>query len=402
MRIIIAYFEKFIETSGGLEHMSCTLANAFAEKGHDVAIVYCFGREGKPFYQLNPAVKLYNLMAINPDKWKQETLGQCIPAGKKLIRELIRVVSKSKARNWNEKAKGQLIVGEIQQVVNEFKPDVILSMRYETSNYIINSARVTVPVVSRSFMAPKIMLRDAPQGEIDALKKSYAVHVQLKEDTSLIQRMIPGINVVWIPNPVPQYEKHTMLENHQKPFRIINVARLNKAQKRQHLLIEAFSRLAKQYPDWNLEFWGEENDGHHGYKEELLSLIAKHHLENRVFLRGQTNKVYDISLGADIFAFPSAYEGFSNAMAEALSVGLPNVVYRSAPAVSALVEDGVTGLLCDDGPDGLAKSLKILMDNRELRVQMGRNATKSMQQFSPEAVFDKWESILKQAAFAEK
>ena len=398
MKIMMAYFEKFIDVSGGIEHMLSALANELVKRGHEVSVVYCYGKSGKCFYPLDPSIRLYNLMAIHPEKWKDPSLGQCISGMTKLKREIIRTFSPAKARDYNESVKGNMIAGELQQVVGEIQPDVIVSLRYETSNYIINCAKIHIPVVTRSFMNPEFMLKNAPAGEIRAIQKSAAVHVLVKRDKPVMEKMCPGAKVVWIPNPVPQYEKQADLGAAKKVHTIINIARLNKAQKQQHLLVQAFSRLAKDYPDWQVEIWGGENDVRHGYTDELHQMIKDLHVENQVFLKGESHDVEKEYMKSDIFCFPSAYEGFGNSLAEAMSAGLPPVVFKSCPAVGELVHDHVNGLQCADGVDGLTQALKELMDSKEERIRLGNAARESMEQYSPKRVFDQWEQVIKEAA----
>ena len=281
----MTYFEKFIDISGGIEHMLSKLANELVKRGYDVDIVYCYGQSGKCFYPLDPHIKLHNLMAMHSEKWKNPALSQCVSEKTKFIREIIRTFSPGKARDYNESAKGKMIAREIKQVIDDIEPDVIVSLRYETSNYLINSAGIKIPVVTRSFMNPEFMLKNAPKGEIRAIQKSAAVHVLVKRDIPVMKRLCPGAHVVWIPNPVPQYEEQANLKTEKKRYTIINIARLNKAQKRQHLIIEAFAKLAKDYPAWQVELWGGENDPRHGYGQELQEMIQKFHLEKQAFLK---------------------------------------------------------------------------------------------------------------------
>ena len=128
---------------------------------------------------------------------------------------------------------------------------------------------------------------------------------------------------------------------------------------------------------------------------ELEHLIKTNNLQNRVFLKGSTDKVPLILKDADIFAFPSAYEGFGMALAEGMSVGLPSVGYKNCPAVNELIRNGKTGILCDDGVDSFAKALEKLINDKALRVEMGNAAKKDMEQYAPEKIWDKWENLLK-------
>ena len=75
---------------------------------------------------------------------------------------------------------------------------------------------------------------------------------------------------------------------------------------------------------------------------------------------------------ADIFAFPSNSEAFGLALTEAMAAGLPAIGYKSCPAVNEIIIDGYNGFLCDDGVDDFAEKMKVLMQNEELRKQMGK------------------------------
>lgn len=269
MKIALAYFEKFIEMSGGIERVCCNMANAMVKRGHDVSIIYCYGRSGKPFYALDPSVKVYNLMALHPEKWKKLSLSQCVSGPDKLIREIIRAFAPNKARDWNESVKGRMILSEIQQVLGKCQPDIIVSLRFETGNYLLNTANVKIPVVMRSYISPKVILPKAPAGELTAIEKSAATHVQLQSDISDMKAFCPHANIVWIPNAVPQYEQQADLMKDKATYKIIHVGRMNKEQKQQHLLVDSFALLANEFPNWTVEFWGGGNESGVAYADEL-------------------------------------------------------------------------------------------------------------------------------------
>lgn len=398
MKIALAYFEQFIEMSGGIERVCCSMANAMIERGHDVSIIYCYGRSGGPFYPLDKQVCLYNLMEYHPEKWKASSLGQCVSGGNKLIRELIRCFNANKARDWNEKIKGRMIAPEIHQVIDEIKPDVIVSLRFETGNYLLNTAGIRVPVVMRSYISPNVILQKAPLGERAAIEKSAAVHVQLQSDIQDMKKFCPHANVVWIPNAVPQYERKTDLARHKTAYNIIHVGRLNKEQKRQHLLVEAFSKIAADFPNWIVELWGGGDKSATVYADKLRSQIHACGLEDRIFLKGESSHIIDEYVQGDIFCFPSAYEGFPNALAEAMSAGLPAVAFRSCSGTTDLIADGENGVLVEDGASALATGLRILMEDREKRIRMGDAASKTMRQYAPDKIWNQWEQLLREAA----
>jgi glycosyltransferase involved in cell wall biosynthesis len=209
-----------------------------------------------------------------------------------------------------------------------------------------------------------------------------------------LKNHLPNVKTVVIGNAIPQYEVQADLSAQKDTYKILFVGRLSKNHKRPHLLIEAFAGLADEFPDWNVELWGAE-DGKAYYKE-LQLLIKRNHLENRVFLKGATNDVPSILRQGDIFAFPSAYEGFSLALGEAMSMGLPSIAYNSCESVRGMIESGYTGILCADGIIPFQTNLKRLMKTRQLRITMGNQARISMKRFSPKIIWDIWEKLVKQ------
>ena len=241
---------------------------------------------------------------------------------------------------------------------------------------------------------PEDYFHTYPKEEIPALEKSAVCQVLLPSFEKHLKDHLPNVKTVVIGNAIPQYDAQADLSAQKDTYKILFVGRLSKNHKRPHLLIEAFAGLADEFPDWNVELWGAE-DGKAYYKE-LQLLIKKHHLENRVFLKGPTNDVPSVLQQGDIFAFPSAYEGFGLALGEAMSMGLPAVGYKSCSAVNELIKDGENGYLCDDGVEPLRISMKRLMSNLSIRVSLGERARADMKQYSSEVIWDTWEILISQ------
>lgn len=99
---------------------------------------------------------------------------------------------------------------------------------------------------------------------------------------------------------------------------------------------------------------------------------------------GELTKHYNL---ADIFVFPTKYEGFGIPTVEAMACELPVIVSLTG-AGEDLVEDGKNGLLLRDpnNPEEIAEKILYLSESKALRSSMGKNARKTAQECSSENV----------------
>jgi glycosyltransferase involved in cell wall biosynthesis len=105
----------------------------------------------------------------------------------------------------------------------------------------------------------------------------------------------------------------------------------------------------------------------------LKALAAELQLEDVVRFAGLTVRYPFVELKrSDIFVSASQSESFGLVFAEAMSFGLPIVACRVG-GIPEVVEDGKTGLLVEaDDPVALAEALVTLLDDRQLRIEMGQ------------------------------
>nr|WP_208408073.1 glycosyltransferase family 4 protein [Variibacter gotjawalensis] len=108
---------------------------------------------------------------------------------------------------------------------------------------------------------------------------------------------------------------------------------------------------------------------------DLRKLISERSLNDRIALTGSVshdalNALYD---SADVFVLASHYEGYGMVITEAIAAGLP-IVATTGGAIPDTVPSG-TGILVPPGNDvALADALRKLIEDRELRLTMSRNA----------------------------
>ena len=123
-------------------------------------------------------------------------------------------------------------------------------------------------------------------------------------------------------------------------------------------------------------------------------MIKRRRLSERIFFKGTTDDVASVLQTGDVFVFPSAFEGFGLTLAEAMSMGLSVVGCKSCVAANELIQDGVDGLLAEEGADGLAQSTGTLMKDQALRVKMGKAARASMRKYEASVIWTAWEDLL--------
>ena len=393
MKIMLANFAKMANDSGGLAKVTVAFANEMVRRGHEVLLAYMDENNGAFFYPIDETVKLNNLC------WQQ---GRCVkfPLLMKLKREILRTFSAVKSRDVNDEYMQKYLMDEVRKILGEFKPDIIISSQPAASRILLCDIGTAIPVITMSHGDPEDYFHTYPKGELPALGMSAACQVLLPSFAEPIKKRFPEEKVAVIGNVVPQYDEQADLATDKGEYKIIFIGRLVKNHKRPHLLISAFAQLAKDFPDWSVELWGAESNK--VYTKSLKSLIADNNLTDRVFLKGVTKDVPQVLSKGDIFVLPSAYEGFGLSLAEGMSMGLPAVGYKNCAAVNELIVDGENGFLCDDGVTPLADALRKLMENRELRIQMGQSARNSMEKYSAENIWNQWMQLIHETISGQK
>ena len=130
----------------------------------------------------------------------------------------------------------------------------------------------------------------------------------------------------------------------------------------------------------------------HGALQEKIDSLE---LQEIVLLAGRTNDLWNKISSAEAFLLTSEYEGMSNALIEAMCLGLPVISTKVAGATD-LIQDGKNGFLVDvkDGK-ALADRMATLADSPQLREQMGHNASKVYEQVRQDKICKQWIEYLK-------
>lgn len=188
-------------------------------------------------------------------------------------------------------------------------------------------------------------------------------------EDELVAAGVPPERIVRIPNGVDVPDVSVDPTSSQGPPRLVYVGRLH-PQKRLDLLLAALADtlVASASDPPVLDIVG---DG--PLRADLVAQARELGLQERVVFHGQQTDAAAFMAGADVFVLPSAAEGLSNALLEAMAIGLPVVASDIEGNVDVLSRGG--GILFPSGDSGgLAEAIDRLLSDPDLRMTLGDDA----------------------------
>ena len=156
------------------------------------------------------------------------------------------------------------------------------------------------------------------------------------------------------------------------------------------LLLQVFARIHKSHQDWKLIILGTGQ-----LLDELKQMSIRLGIDKSVHIPGRVENPFSIFSRCDLFVLSSRYEGFPNALLEAMACGLPVISYDCHSGPGEMIKDNVNGLLVPPNDlDDLEDAIKRLINDDKLRASLGREAMKVQDRFSLEKVMDQWNDLL--------
>ncbi len=161
------------------------------------------------------------------------------------------------------------------------------------------------------------------------------------------------------------------------------------------ILVDAFARLAPQFPDVMLAIAGPDD----GHLAVVRACVQAHGLGDRVSFLGLVTGEDKVALlqASTVLALPSLDESFALSVAEALAAGTP-VVVSPGVALHREVAAAEAGLVAPRTPEGVADALARLLAEPERAARYGANGrTLATQVFAPERVGERLEALYRMA-----
>lgn len=370
-------------TSGGAERVLTILANAWAAKGWDVTLATLDDGSVPPFYPLDPRLRHVPLAAS-----RQSAAGRAL-ARVDVNRGPLRWLLQSKlATLWNMSRRALWV----RRGLVALKPELVVSFIDQVNILaLLALAGTGIPVIISERIDPAHHRIGWAWNALRVLTYPWADRLVVQGEG--IQRQFHGRvrrRSRVIPNPVlcpPAHPEPASLVREGQTM--VAVGRLV-PQKGFDLLLKAFARLAPRHPGWKLVIWGEGPE-----RENLENLREKLGLNECCALPGNHPRIYEALAAADLFVLSSRFEGFPNALCEAMAMGLPVVSFDCPSGPAQIIRPGQDGFLVSLGDqEEFERALDRLMTDAALRASMGALARDVIKRFSLEQILARWETCI--------
>jgi len=352
--------------AGGAERVVVSLASAWVQRGLEVHVVATFSSRPRQHYQLPGAVSFTRLADFpgctgrNPTAyWRR------LSRLRRLALHIEPDVIVSFLTNVNVLGLLATTGADIPVIVSE---RVDPSSERETSWLLRRLRWATYP------MAAGIVVQTARAGVSLASMIAGSTHVEV------------------IPNPLPPDFPSAPREVRRAAGRkcVVAAGRLT-WQKRFDVLIDSFSLVAGRFQDWDLKIWGEGE-----LLESLIEQVNRSGLQGRVRFHGRTDSLWARLLEADLFVSSSDFEGFPNAMLEAMALGVACVTTDCPSGPRELSQDGdLAHLVPPADPEAMAVALQALMSDAAARERLGQRASEIVRRdYALPVILDRWNHLI--------
>ncbi len=356
---------------GGAEKAIISEANMLVDK-YEVEIAVAYKLYENPAFPLDERVKVrYLSETLKPNR---DELKEAIKA-----KNLIRICKEA----WTSIRVLHYRTACMKKVVKVSDADVIISTRYIYHQVLAKNKRPGVVTIAQEHNHHNNDEQYIKQMEEAVKGIDYFMPVS-KELTDFYSDKVESTSCKYIPHALDYIpDVCSELPNGN----LISVGRLSK-EKGYKDLIDVFALVAKDYPEWTLHIVGDGDE-----RQVIESHIAEKQLQSQVVLHGYQGKEYINNLLADsaIYVMGSYTESFGIVLIEAQSFGIPCIAFDSARGAMEIIKNQENGYLVQNRNfEEMSKRIKHLIENPELRKEMGARARENSLQYSEAVIQALW------------
>lgn len=338
-------------TDGGSEKAMSLVAQTLAARGHDVTMALV--REKKRTYTIDRRIQIVQFQ----------------------------YGARGKVRKFRDR------VRQIRNLIKAGGYDYVICYMWDLNVTTLVASlglRARVIVSERGFPGTPTRSKFSRLVERVLYELAYRIVYQTREAQAFCPRKLESRSVV-VPNMIETYG----LEAYQgvRSQKIVSIGRLG-AQKNFPLLLRSFAQFLQTNPNWTLEIYGKG-----GLEGELRALVGRLGVADSVVFAGYVNDIGARIRDAGMFVLSSDYEGISNAMSEAMALGVP-VVCTDCPVGGAalLIDDRVSGILVPvRDQNALTSAMQEIATDSALARRLSEGAQASVARFAPEQMVQVWE-----------
>ena len=335
---------------GGAERVISILANDYCARGWDVDIVLLLKNVVE--YDLNSNIRIVD---ITPKKG-----------------------------GYVENAPRWLI--DIRHYLKECKPDRVVSFVGRINALVLTaSIGLKTPIIISERNDPKQDGRGTVmQWYCNRIyKRAKAIVYQNEHEKSCFSKSLERKGCI-IPNPV------NVSATCEERTNIVATAGRLIEQKNQKILVSAMAQVHKSFPDVKCRIYGEGS-----LKSSLQSQINELGLQDTVTLEGNVKDIHQCLAQCGIFALTSNFEGLSNALIEAMMLGLACIT-TDYPGAQELIENNENGLVVPlNDSDTLAAAIIRLIENKDCCADtLAKKGKAFSANFRAETVLEQWHNVI--------
>jgi GalNAc-alpha-(1->4)-GalNAc-alpha-(1->3)-diNAcBac-PP-undecaprenol alpha-1,4-N-acetyl-D-galactosaminyltransferase len=364
-RILLAILSL---SAGGSERVISEMANWWSAKDHEVALLTFWGKEND-HYKLDSKIQRFEL-----DFWRQ---------------------SKTP---WQYILNRIRLLFRIRQTVQTFKPDTVISF-IDLINIIMVIAlagtKIPLIVCERTDPRQHPISRSRSFARVLSYPFSSGLVVQTSSVAEWAKTIIPASKIEVIPNFVrmlPETQNPQGQEESKQPY-ILAMGRLDK-HKGYDLLIQGFAAAKTSHAEWRLVILGDGPE--RSNLEELASCLG---IRDDVMMPGVVGEPTDWLRKAFFFVHPSRYEGFPNAILEAMACGLAVIATDCPSGPAEIIRHNENGLLVPkDDVNALSAAMLSLMKDNDLCQRLGDQALLVKTTFCQNSIMTQWDALIKKVS----
>jgi glycosyltransferase involved in cell wall biosynthesis len=379
MNIAILIKHVFEPDAGGVQRVTNNISEIFFNNGHNIYII-CFtdisanySNSKIPIYTVNNASQLRKILNDQNINILINQEGYC--------RKSTKVVLDSK--NDKTFVVNNLHINPLnfydnyKQFIGVFLKNHKLSF---LNNFLIQKSILSYHVIKQRY-------------DLNYIIKNTDAFVMLsKQFKPELYFLAPAVKkydhkIFGISNP---FEKPLLSVSELKKENVILfVGRLNILQKRVDLLMEIWKDLHHKLPEWKFWVVGEGED------QIFMKEYCKEHKLDRVTFFGKDNP-NEYYKKAKMFHMTSAFEGFGNVLVEAQSYGCVPILFDSYSAAQDIVSNNENGILVRPFQIKEYVAETIALINNPIKLsRMGIHSYNSVDKFSYEETYHKWDEVFK-------